>query len=259
MTCHVLIRQTLDWTHASHASLANAFVQQVARQWDRTFEVSFTDCRARIKEASYACLSRLTDAAIHESYVLDEGRFRSDDIILICDDDDVYHPSIVERLQHHFRDRELPHDQILVWPDGVYGCTKVRRPPGQVRERKLADGGSIVKTNNYALTGALVHREPHLLSAMRHHGGAIRYIRSCRPSVTKLPEPLSLVNRHPCSQLVLKGNLQGVGPADFEGILKHLVRSYLSDDHSRIQPTFEWASRYISQTKAVFRESLGTC
>ena len=260
MTCHVLIRQTLDWAHASHASLLNAFVQKVACQWDRTFEVSFTDCRARIKEAAHTCHSRLTDAMIHESYVLDAERLRSNDIILICDDDDVYHPWIVERLKLHLRDRELLHSQILVWPDGVYGCTKVKRPPGQVRERKLTDGRNIVKTNNYAMTGALIHREPHLLTTMRRHGGADEYVRSCSTNVTEVSEQLSLVNRHPCSQLVLQGNLRGLDSADFEGVLKHLVRSYVSDDHhGRIQPTFEWASQYISQTKAVFRESLGTC
>ena len=259
MTCYVIIRQTLQWEHARYENLITPFIQQVARLWDSTFQVTYVDCRARLKKLTYSCLNTLTTVNICKPSDIDIGSLYPEDILLICDDDDWYHPCVVEHLQEHIRERKLAVDSIVVWPDGVYGCTKIRQLPGQVRERNLEDGVSIVKTNNYAITGSVIRETPELLTTMRHHGGAIRYMASTSLNVLKLRTPLSLVNRHPCSQSVLKGNLETSDLGENGGILKSLVKHYVYDDHTKIQTAFKWASHYISQSKAIFREVLGSC
>ena len=261
MACHVLIRNTLDWELAGPEHLGDAFIREAARLWDDTFRVTYTACRARIKEIALDGFGALRDARIRAGWPrpacdFDTSCFGPDDIVLFCDDDDWYHPHAVEHLQAYASDR----DDVLLWPDGVYGFHRPTVEPclERVRERPLEntrDYAAAVKTNNYAATGRLLHREPRLLHDLWTHAAAIRCL-GARRYVREVPVPLSLVNRHPCSYTVLSHVLESVSPAEAGGALRNLVRQYVEGRRTRMQACFEWAADYIERTKAVFREAL---
>ena len=246
-----------DWQHASYGDLRNSFMCKMAQQWDVSFKLTYAMCRAHIKAISYESFQMLSEVRVHET--LDSARscLHPDDILLICDDDDWYHPCLVEHLQAG----RLPQDHIVLWPDGVYGFRAGQQHLDRVRERSLEDGDtfSIVKTNNYAVTGRLVQQERGLLPAVRNHGGAAQYVESAALPVATLPVSLSLVNRHPCSQKVLAGLARGIQGMEVEEVgssLRRLVEEYAYSSHATIQPSFRWAFDYISQVKAVFRRAL---
>ena len=257
MACHVLIRETLDWEHATYDDLKNSFMREVARQWDSVFHVTYIECRARIKSVTCMSLKALPEVHIHVPGSFDVSLLHPEDFLLICDDDDWYHPRLVDHLLEHEQSRGRLKEQFVVWPDGVYGCTKVKRLPGQVRERALDDGVSMIKTNNYAVTGRFLCSEPNLLPNIQAHGNAVRYFKSTNVNVLKLSKALSLVNRHPCSQLVLHNNLRSMEVAEYESVLRTLIQQYVQGDHSTLQPSFRWAGAYISRAKAVFQDALG--
>ena len=261
MACHVLIRNTLDWDLAGPEHLNDDFIREAARLWDDTFRVTYTSCRARIKAIALDGFGALRGARIHSGWPrpgrdFDASCFGPEDIVLICDDDDWYHPRAVEHLQAHVHDW----DHVLLWPDGVYGFHGTAAEPclERVRERPLEDPrthAAPVKTNNYAATGRLLRREPGLLQGLWTHSAAIRCVAE-RDRVRKLPAPLSLVNHHPCSYTVLNHVLGPVDQAEAGGVLRNLVLQYTEGRHAKMQACFRWAADLIERTKAVFREAL---
>ena len=233
-------------------------MRKMAHQWDVNFNLTYAMCRAHIKAISYESFQVLPEVRIHETANSLRSCLDPDDILLICDDDDWYHPRLVE----HLRADRSPQDRIVLWPDGVYGFRDGQQHLDRVRERSLEDRDtfSIVKTNNYAVTGGLIQQEQGLLPAIRSHGGAAQYIESAALPVATLPVSLSLVNRHPCSQKVLAGlarELQDIEVEEVGSSLRRLVETYVYSNHATIQPSFQWAFDYISQVKAVFRDALG--
>ena len=108
----ILIRRSLDWDNASYDDLLNPSIRRVAELWDRSFALSYIACRARIKWITRIYLQAVPNVRIEEAHdiglsgVLEqqpplpvEEMFSPDDLVLISDDDDIYHPGILEVLQ----------------------------------------------------------------------------------------------------------------------------------------------------------------
>ena len=219
----------------------------------------YTTCRARIKAIAHDSLRALPDVRIREADGFDGACLAPEDLLLICDDDDWYHPRLVEHLEQETRRR----DHIVLWPDGVHGFHVPRdgapiEPYLEgIRDRPLDDKQA--KTNNYAaVVGRLIRQERDLLPALLSHGGAVRYLADSAIPVARQSIPLSLVNRHPCSITVLRRALQAVDADDTGTALRKLVERYAGARRATIQPAFRWAADYIDRVRDVFREALGT-
>ena len=268
-TCHVVIRKTLDWQTAGHDQLVTPFIRDTAVLWDSIFNLSYTACRARIKAIAQDARRALPRVRIVEpdgAGDLDLSRVQPDDVVLLCDDDDWYHPQTVARLEAVDR----LHDSVVVWPDGMYGffapkqnIARVLLPPIRLRHRPLDDlhAQCVVKTNNYALSGALLRRQPELVKACWSHDGADRYLKRTNLPVTTIAEPLSVVNRHPSSQLVLRRIMNSVeGGQDPALVLRRVVKHfghYGACDEKTIPAPYHWAAGgLIERVCAVFRQAV---
>ena len=141
----------------------------------------------------------------------------------------------------------------------------ITRPAGlpsvRLRHRALDDHarGFLVKTNNYAVSGALLQSQPELLAAAWHglYGGADECVRAGRVSLHVLPRTLSVVNRHPCRQLVLRRIMNGVGGEDAGLALWRLVRHYANSPDLPVPRGLEWAAPHMRQMKDLFRMTTG--
>ena len=259
MDFHVLIRESLDWNHATYADLKNDFVRQVVRQWDSAFNVTFMDCRARLKIITLDSLKMLSPVQIHELPCFDVSVLEPEDVLLICDDDDWYHPGMVEHLRGYLNAHRSLKYHFVLWPDGVFGCTHYKvplgTPLGLVPKRALDKGSHIVKTNNYAVAGRFLCSEPERQSVVLRHGDADHYLKLADQPVIKLTTPLSMVNRHPLCQSVWQLALRPTGICEWSDVLRKLAHVYIQ--RPTLQPLFPWAHGYIDRTKAVFREALG--
>jgi len=255
----IVIRDTLDWHNATLDDLRDDKIRSAAALWDRTFKMTFMKCRALIKNQAQGFLRDITDTNI-VPFQIAKAKKRPSLFTLICDDDDWYHPQLISYLKKRSDDDAA----ILVWPDGIYGYRVRRnRVPGQsfleehlkgVRARPLSDETalSIIKTNNFAL--AEVFFDHYSLSDAHSHGHVIHA--SSKVKVEKLPFPLSIANRHPCSYTVLT-NLLIDNPPEQEGRerLQALVQDYVRSSY-HLQPEFEWAVSHIAQVKEIFSHAL---
>ena len=264
-TCHVIIRETLDWERAGIGQLVSPFMRQTASLWDRTFQLGYSACRARIKRIAQEAHSALPNVRISEPAspgAVDLSAVRPEDVVLLCDDDDWYHPQTVARLETV----EELRDSVVMWPDGVYGFFAPKQnivsasglPRVRMRHRPLGETSaySIIKTNNYALSGELLSREPQLVSRLWGHEGAVRYLQAERPPVKMLAAPLSVVNRHPCSQLALGRIMRSVGTEDAALALWRLVKHYVNCLPNPIPPEYRWASTHVARVRDVFHDAL---
>ena len=108
----ILIRRSLDWDNASYDDLLNPSIRRVAELWDRSFTLPYVACRARIKAITRDSLQALPNVRVEEAHDIGlsgaleqqpplpvEKMFFPDDLVLISDDDDIYHPGILEILQ----------------------------------------------------------------------------------------------------------------------------------------------------------------
>ena len=127
-----------------------------------------------------------------------------------------------------------------------------------MRDRPLHQTGaySIIKTNNYALSGELLSRQPQLLRGLWGHLGAVRYLQLNSPPVKTLACPLSVVNRHPCSQLVLGRIMSSVGMEDPALALWRLVKHYVNSPPTSVPAEYQWASTHIARVRDVFYDAL---
>ena len=257
---HVIFRETLDWDRAGYSQLINPFIRETAALWDRHLPHTFTACRARIKAVSLAAHRELRNVRIHEGGSFDLDEIAAGDVVLFCDDDDWYSPHTVDYLGAVDELR----DHLVVWLDGVFGFfapkANITRPAGlpsvRLRHRALDHAsGFLVKTNNYAVSGALLQSQPELLAAVWHHGygGADECVRAGRVPLHVLPRTLSVVNRHPCSQLVLRRIMNGVGGEDAGLALWRLVRHYANSPDLPVPRGLEWAAPHMRQMKDLFR------
>lgn len=264
-TCHVIIRETLDWERVSIGQLVSPFMRETASLWDATFQLGYTACRARIKSIAQEAHRALPNARIIEpasADAVDLSVVEPEDVVLLCDDDDWYHPKATAWLETV----EELRNSIVLWPDAVYGFFAPKQnivsasglPRVRMRDRPLHETGaySLIKTNNYALSGELLSRQPQLLRGLWGHLGAVRYLQAENPPVKTLSAPLSVVNRHPCSQLVLGRIMRSVGTEDAAVALWRLVKHYVNGPHTPLPAEYQWASRHIAGVRDVFYDAL---
>ena len=264
MVCHIVIRETLDWKRVSYDQLVSPFIQETARLWDSVFRLGYMACRDRIKTIALRANGgwahvRLVQPGGPEAF--DLGAIRPEDMVLLCDDDDWYAPQLAARLAALAERR-----RVVIWPDAVFGFLALwshfkHECPLMVRlhERRLDAPREqfTVRTNNYAIPGALILDRPGLLTSCWGHGGADRLVTELKElPTTTLPLPLSIANRHPCSQMVLRRCMElarayGQDPAE---ALRKLVQHYARNPYMDIPTAWWWAVPLIQRTRAVFQE-----
>ena len=113
----------------------------------------------------------------------------------------------------------------------------------------------LVKTNNYALGGALLRRRPQLLKQVWGHTNANDCC-SGGLAVARLATPLSVVNRHPCSQVVIGRIMRDVVGEDAALWLRRVVKHYVNSRHDPVPEPFEWATEHIARVRDVFHDAL---
>ena len=247
---YVVVRQTLNWEAATVGDLMDEFAQSTAHVWNRMFRISYFEARARIKAISMDCLRSLDpDVQVHEARTFPAFAIQPDDVFLFCDDDDWYHPEVIEEVK-----AAAPFaGGFLLWPDGVYGYHAGTFHVDDPRLRPLEEPcvSGPVKTNNYAVSGEMAKR----LRAVWAHPRIVRLFKEQRPVATRLSRPLSLVNRHPCSYTVWKHALRDVEPAQVGVVLRRLVTHYgFARIDQPMDPAFSWAAPYIERVQQVFDE-----
>ena len=250
--CHVVLRETLDWERTTYDDLVSPFIRDIVRLWDETFWISFRTCRARGKAIAQDAHRSLLDHT-GTLQLADISGLGPEDVLLPCDDDDWYHPEVLE----HIHTAGVLRTGLLLWPDGVYGYRARDWHVERVAFRALDDASAVsgaIKTNNYAVTVALARREPGLL----RHSTAVELFKTRRPVYQALQPALSLVNRHPCSITVWMSNV-----AEFESAaervvaLQRIVARYLEREIDTSQSAFRWAMPHLAQVRDVFREAAG--
>lgn len=264
---HVVIRATLDWERAGYEQLDSPFMQETARLWDSTFRLGYMACRARIRNIAERAHRARPDVRVHYN-TIDLDAVKARDTVLLCDDDDWYSPHLGAMLaaRNGAGGREL-----ILWADAVIGFYALKRVYLQesrqpllvlLRERGVNaehDQRYLVRSNNYAIPGALLRDRPEVLKALWFHDGADRYVARTNLPTTRLHAPLSLVNRHPCSKLVLRDIMEQIGAHAWDPptALRVAVAAWVRNQCVSLPGSLRWASPLIHQVRAVFREALG--
>lgn len=265
-TLHVVIRATLDWKRSGYEQLDSPFMRETARLWDSTFRLDYMACRARIRNIAERAHRARANVRVH-SNTIDLDAVRARDMVLLCDDDDWYSPNLgaVLAAQHGAGGREL-----LLWADGaigIYDLKSAYHKPGAplmvlMRERGVgAEHGQkyLVRSNNYAVPGALLQHQPEILKELWFHDGAERYIARTNLATTRIHSPLSVVTRHPCSKLVLRTIMEQSRAHEWDPptALRVAVAAWVRNQCVGLPGSLRWASPLIHQVRAVFREALG--
>ena len=264
---HVVIRATLDWERAGHEQLDSSFMQETARLWDSTFRLGYMACRARIRNIAGRTHRARPDVRVH-SNTIDLDAVKARDMVLLCDDDDWYSPHLGAALAARNRagGREL-----ILWADAalaLYGLRRVylQKPRAPLfvllRERGVDaehDQQYLVRSNNYAIPGALLQDQPEILRALWFHDGADRYVARTSLPTTRIHSPLSVVNRHPCSKLVLREVMEQIRVHGWDPPtgLRVAVAAWVRNQGVSLPASLRWAAPLIHQVRAVFREALG--
>ena len=264
---HVVIRATLDWETAGYDELDSPFMQETARLWDSTFRLGYMACRARIKNIAGRAHRARPNVRVHAN-TIDLDAVRPEDMVLPCDDDDWYSPhlgaALVARAGAGGRELTLWADAALRLHDlKTVFLRRPRAPPiVLLRERGVDaehDQRYLVRSNNYAIPGALLQGRPDILKQLWFHDGADRYVARTNLPTTRLHSTLSLVNRHPCSKLVLRDVMEQVRAHGWDpGLaLRVTVATWVRNHCPGLPRKLRWASPLIHQVRAVFREALG--
>ena len=264
---HIVVRKTLDWETAGYDELDSPFIQETARLWDSTFRLGYMACRARIKNIAGRAHRARPNVRVHSNSI-DLDAVQTEDMVLLCDDDDWYSPHLEAALaaQNGAGRREL-----ILWADGSIGLYGLRRVFLQkpraplivvLRERGVdAEHGQqyLVRSNNYAIPGALLQDQPDILGQLWFHDGAERYVARTNLPTRRLHSTLSLVNRHPCSKLVLCEIMKQIRAHGWDPApaLRVAVTAWVRNHCLGLPRRLGWASPLIHQVRAVFREALG--
>lgn len=194
----IVYRQSPDWQSLDYgyldevagfekmAMLPAGFIGKMIRTWDEIFPISYFSVRQRLKEIALRNLNEVRHAK-----VIDLEKFRSQEkptpICLFVDDDDFFHPAIVDRL--------LPFAKLtdgLVWKSILFkGDIKIRQEVHCF-------------TNNYAVTNRyLKSKFAERLTSVEQHFRATRIFKGSNLDYCYLNERLSVANKHPCSPAML--------------------------------------------------------
>lgn len=262
---YVLVRETLDWSAAKLEDV-NEGVRPIAKVWDTTFKLSFTQCRAVIKDVAQARLRRLVGDRLltvpAPPLTLGES-----DILLICDDDDWYAPDVSEQLLRC----GAADGMMAIWPDALFGCytpypnqqAPVEPYLGPLRLRLLNATNVVgpVKTNNYAVMGRFFSGRPlseAVGPVLTHHTASHTLgpmFTNKKPGVVESAAILSVCNRTPCSTIVLwRATLGGIESEALRALVRQFVSSMAPE---RFQPELEWAIEPAQAMVELFRQALG--
>ena len=266
MVCHVVLRRTHDWDTVRPDSLDAPFLTRAATVWSRCFRLGYGACRARIKAVTLDNL-RVIPARITEAWEpadVDRAGIGDGDALVLCDDDDLFHPQLVEHLEGVRSDGSW--DRPVLWPDGKHGYHRSRDPLAQ--ERAL--GGMFVlprvlerplvkpyRGPYCAIPGRLLHRMPEILDICWTHSGIVDYFRDGEPPVAQVSTPMSLIVKHPCSKAVLRHAASGeMTESEVAEVLRLLLEQYVHNP-TELQPAFRWAADYVERVTGIFRDALG--
>ncbi len=264
MICHAILRRTRDWERVRPDSLDAPFLCRAAVQWERSFPLGYGACRARIKALSLEHLralpARVTEAPTRRPADVDRAAVRDGDVVLLCDDDDLFHPRLIEHLETVRTAGSW--DRVVIWPDGKHGFHKAPDGEGpvllpRVLERPLDDEN--LRGPYVAIPGRLLRRTPEVLDAFWTHAATVETFANRRSPVAKVSTALSLTAKHPCSVSILRRALVTAGDVaddDLEGVLRGLIKQYV-DGRTALPPGFTWAADYVAGLRGVFRDCLG--
>ncbi len=256
---YILLRETLDWHRAHYNDLRDDAIRNAATLWDSTFPVTYLQCRAAIKALSLELLGHIHNVTVLPPNAAESLVLQDDDILLIADDDDWYHPDIFTLL----RQSDITRHGAALWPDALLGyhvrwqaaTDRLESHILQPKLRPLQDDKAFspVKTNNYAITGRFLREVGCNISAVQSHVAAAETLTAYIQHVTRLTETLSIVNRHPCSYLVL---VEGLEPKDAE-TLQDLVRGYASNMTGNALPNaLQWVRPAVHAMQSIFAFAL---
>lgn len=266
---YIVLRQSPDWAKQTYADLdkTRSFCRIIGRPetyiidrvllWDKTFGMSFFSARQIIKDISIENFKSVHGAElvsidnIHS--VLDRKA-----LYLFTDDDDWYHPGIARHLS---RIDPRSCDAVL-WQSAAVGS-------GLDRQDNVP-----FYTNGYAVSGEVLCQKPgnveritqhfeaqatfirkSYASVLRRIGYASLYRRvtvSGFQSIVRLPEYLSITNKHAASTFTLT-NL----PELTSDKLVELIQTRLEANKKISLPEdFSWARIMIARVNAFMEELL---
>ena len=235
MICHAILRRTRDWERVRPDSLDAPFLCRAAVQWERSFPLGYGACRARIKALSLEHLralpARVTEAPTRRPADVDRAAVRDGDVVLLCDDDDLFHPRLIEHLETVRTAGSW--DRVVIWPDGKHGFHKAPDGEGpvllpRVLERPLDDEN--LRGPYVAIPGRLLRRTPEVLDAFWTHAATVETFANRRSPVAKVSTALSLTAKHPCSVSILRR-----APGDGRGCRRRRPRRGAAGAHQAVR------------------------
>ena len=267
---YIILRQSPDWAKQTYADLeqTRAFCKLIGRPetyiidrvllWDKTFRTSFFAARQFMKDISQENFrtvehTRLVLSADIQT-VLDRNA-----LYLFTDDDDWYHPQIAQRLAA-IDPRAC---DVVLFLTGTLG-------PGLT----LWENHYACSTNGYAVSGEVLLQKPgNIKRVMQHFDAQASFIRKnyasvlrrigyaslyrrltvrSYQSVVRLPEYLSISNKHPASTLSLSDVVTR------EDLIKLLTTAVEANKKISLPVEFSWSRGYIDRVTGFLEDLLRT-
>jgi hypothetical protein len=208
--------------------------------WDRTFKRSFFDIRQEIKEIALANFATVENAEILNGTEATTPANLEEGFYIFTDDDDWLHPRISKLLSNVDNSQQT---SGVVWGSVAFG-TQNR----MIITRRNANG--FCYTNNYAITGKYLKKDPEHYYAVFQHGGANKALE--QHSAKIIEAYWSVTNKNPTSTVymerVLKGNFSSQ-------LLIGAVEDYLQRcEHidAEIDSSLQWARPLMYEMVRIF-------
>jgi len=265
---YIILRQSPDWAKQTYADLeqTRAFCRLIGRPetyiidrvllWDKTFRTSFFAARQFMKDISQENFRTVEHTRLVPSTdiktVLDRNA-----LYLFTDDDDWYHPQIAQRLAEidpRACDVVLYETATLgpgltLWKDHYACSTNGYAVSGEVLLQKP---GNIERVTQHFDAQAAFIRKSYA-SVLRRIGYASLYRRLTikgYKSVVRLPEYLSVSNKHPASTLSL-GDV-----VTREDLIALITTALDANKKINLPDDFSWARSYIDRVTAFLADLL---
>lgn len=259
---YIVQRQSPDWAKQTYADLGKTrdFCKIIGREethvidrvqlWDRTFTTSFFSARQFMKELSQETFKAVSGATIVQLADVKSIRDRTG-FYLFTDDDDWYHPetaNVLSRLDPKACD-------AVLWRSAELGVL-----PGY----DLQDTNAFY-TNAYAVSGEVMLQRKDILDRVTQHFDAqATFLRKtygsvCRrigyasllrrmtvpgfQPIIKLPDPLSVTNKHPATVSAML-HLKSLTP---KGLIEFITNRYEENRKMVVPEPFAWSTRMLHQ------------
>src|ERR1700733_8986441 len=248
----IVVRQSPDWstmTPDRYLAQLEGFCQEVEHPptlvldlvnlWNDTFETSFFQARQRMKEIATANWRSVAGARIVDSKPGLSAMDLDADVVCFVDDDDWFRPDLGD----HF---PSPADcDAFVWRHAAFG-----RHEGPAIT--LRDDDGFIYTNNYAVTSSFLRNPANTLSGVFQHTAAYHTLADF--NVVRIPEVLSITNKHAASIMFLEQSLRD--RLSKENLVQ-AVQNYLAkitNDRGRECDQTAWARPLMQHVIACFSE-----